>query len=207
MKNHSEEIHNNLTILNFNYRNKNHYYWNCQCICSNIKSIEYYKLISNHTKSCGCMKNKTIAKARIKHGYTIEGKILSEYSSWSNMIARCTNINCKCYNVYGGKGITVCKKWLTFEGFIKDMGNKPNKEYSIDRINGTKGYYKENCRWATKLEQGNNLISNKKVLNIITNEEYTSISEAAKIFNINRTTLTNQLKGKNKNKTNLKLIE
>jgi len=84
------------------------------------------------------------------------------------------------------------------------MGNKPGKEYSIDRIDGTKGYYKENCKWSTKLEQSNNLSSNKKVVDTITGQEYSSISLAARENGIERMTLKSQLRGETKNKTNLK---
>lgn len=72
-----------------------------------------------------------------------------EYSSWSGMISRCKNKNSTSYEKYGGSGIQVCERWLkSFSNFYEDMGERPGLQYSIDRIDGSKGYYKENCRWA-----------------------------------------------------------
>lgn len=80
-----------------------------------------------------------------------------EYKCWCVIKQRCLNPNCSRYDSYGGKGITICKEWEnSFQCFIKDMGYPPNKNYSIDRIDNTKGYCKENCRWATWEEQYKN---------------------------------------------------
>lgn len=88
-----------------------------------------------------------------KHGFTGT----STYCIWNAMKQRCLNINSTSYKFYGEKGITICDKWLSFEGFLEDMGERPSDK-SLDRIDGNKGYYKENCRWATNKEQGYNRI-------------------------------------------------
>lgn len=74
------------------------------------------------------------------------------YVCWNNMIQRCTNENRQDYQYYGGIGITVCSEWYKFKNFLEDMGIKP-KDLTLDRIDVDKGYYKENCRWATRHEQ------------------------------------------------------
>ena len=94
----------------------------------------------------------------IIHGHSVRGNVSSTYRSWLMMKNRCLNSNDSSYLHYGAKGITVCEKWMTFEGFLDDMGNKPlvGEDWSIDRIDGTKGYYKDNCRWATPAQQSLN---------------------------------------------------
>ena len=79
------------------------------------------------------------------------------YYTWSGMKARCLNPKHKNYPKYGGAGITVCEKWLTWAGFLEDMGERPVGK-TLDRIDGKLGYNKSNCRWATKEEQ----IKNRK---------------------------------------------
>lgn len=77
------------------------------------------------------------------------------YDTWRSMVDRCTNKNHRYYHRYGGRGITVCDEWLTFENFFTDMGNPPDG-LSLDRIDNDGGYSKANCRWASKYEQATN---------------------------------------------------
>jgi len=77
------------------------------------------------------------------------------YRCWSNMKNRCFSKNNKYYDRYGERGITVCSDWMEFNGFYKDMGNKP-ENMSLDRIDNNKGYSKENCKWSNIEDQNNN---------------------------------------------------
>lgn len=84
------------------------------------------------------------------------------YSIWCGMRERCLNPNNHAFKYYGGNGITVCDEWVyDFIKFYKDMGEPPSRLHSIDRIDSAKGYAPENCRWATKKQQQNNLKTNR----------------------------------------------
>lgn len=118
-----------------------------------------------------------------KHGMFGTGT----YKSWEQMKQRCLNSNCKVYNRYGGRGITVCKRWLGKNGFInfyRDMGDKP-KNKTLDRIDNNGNYCKKNCRYATYKEQNNNKRSN---ILITYNNKTQSIKQWSEELNINYST-------------------
>ncbi|KKK59795.1 hypothetical protein LCGC14_3030790 [marine sediment metagenome] len=140
-----------LTVIKRVDKNKSrNYRWLCKCDCGKEKIILGYNLKNGHTKSCGCLlkegNNTTHSHSKTK-----------TYHSWHNMIRRCTNFNDLSYHNYGGRGITVCKRWRnSFENFLEDMGEPPTDSHSIDRINNNGNYCRENCQWTTRKEQNRN---------------------------------------------------
>jgi hypothetical protein len=86
----------------------------------------------------------------MKHGDRTKTHRAPEYVSWVQMKQRCSNPNHHAYGRYGARGITVCASWERYENFLADMGRKPSKSHSLDRIDNDRGYSPDNCRWATK---------------------------------------------------------
>lgn len=126
--------------------------WSCRCDCGGEADVAAATLKNGTSKSCGCLTREAIIRRSTTHGQSGS----PTYLTWQGMIARCTNPSHVGYQRYAKKGITVCERWLTsFENFIADMGEKP-KGRSIDRIDNDKGYYPENCRWATAKQQCRN---------------------------------------------------
>jgi len=87
-----------------------------------------------------------------------------EHRAWVHMRQRCNNPNKREYKHYGGRGIRVCARWDSFHNFIADMGERPSRSHSLDRINVDGDYSPDNCRWATQQEQ----VENTRVVRMVT---------------------------------------
>lgn len=136
--------------------------WVCQCECGNIKVVAQKELVGGDTKSCGCIRSEQL-RARNKQGKVNHDKLSvgeqRAYNKWKNMKIRCANPTGKstCY-----VGVTICSTWRDFYTFLSDMGVPP-VGYSLDRVDNTKGYSKDNCRWVKLSEQQKNTRRNRRV--------------------------------------------
>jgi len=155
-----------LTVISFVYFSKHgNATWLCKCNCGKMVNVKAGSLHSNHTKSCGCLKREQASKRSYKHGHSGNRKDAAsvEYNAWTGMVKRCKNPKNRKYKYWGGRGVTVCKRWLnSFPSFLADMGTRPGPGYSIDRIDNDGNYEPGNCRWATAKQQNNNLRPRKK---------------------------------------------
>ena len=130
-----------LLVISNAGRNKwGNIFWNCICDCGSKIVVPGASLSKGSKKGCGCER---------KTG-------TPEYVTWRSMRQRCLNSNDPSYKSYGGRGITICERWKSFESFFTDMGKKPRKELTIERINNDLGYMPSNCKWATRTEQVRN---------------------------------------------------
>lgn len=122
-------------------------YFSCLCSCGNLKEVRSSHLRSSRVRSCGCYRKGS-----------------STHVTWENMLSRCFNQKNKSYKNYGGRGITVCKEWLDYSQFLKDMGERPGPEYSLERKDTNGNYEPDNCIWADWPTQCRNRRSNHMVI-------------------------------------------
>ena len=139
--------------------------WVCVCDCGTRVTVRTCELRNGNTRSCGCLSSELTKRRFVTHGVCTNSRagLPSEYRTWVSMRYRCSNSNCKRWHDYGGRGISVCDRWLNgdghltgFECFFSDMGPKPSPSHSIDRIDNEGNYEPSNCRWATTVEQRHN---------------------------------------------------
>ena len=139
-----------------------HIHYVCLCrACGKEVTIPSYRLKSGASKSCGCSRTKHGHTSRIFKGGTHPIRV------WTEMKRRCLESSHRGFERYGARGITVCDRWLDkdhgFENFFADMGPAP-EGYQLDRIDGTKGYSPENCRWASLETQNSNRSDNIHII-------------------------------------------
>lgn len=132
--------------------------WLAECACTEKNRIVVIgkDLVRGHTRSCGCLPRETTSKIKLQHGESRPET--PEYRAWKAMLTRCGNPNTAAWANYGGRGITVCLRWIdSYDNFLADMGRKPTPRHSLDRYPNNDGNYDPgNCRWATRKEQNLN---------------------------------------------------
>ncbi len=147
------------TVSSSPFKIKAHQFVSCRCDCGTVKPVRVSKLREGTSKSCGCWRNDNLTT----HGMTAKAtrRDSHEYWIWNMIVQRCRNPTVRNWADYGGRGIDVCERWLLFENFYADMGPRPSEKHSIERRDNASGYRKDNCYWATRLEQGKNKRNNR----------------------------------------------
>lgn len=160
--------------------------WRCRCDCGNQCLTQAGNLVSGNSKSCGCQKYA----GRYKHGHAVRDGISREYCAWKSMRSRCFTKSNARYRLYGGRGITVCKRWMDFSSFFADMGPCPDGA-TLDRIDNDGNYEPGNVRWADAATQANNTSRNRK---LTLNGETLSLAQWAMRLGCSTGALCNRLR-------------
>lgn len=153
----------------------------CRCTCGKTKVVQLNNLRNGTSLSCGCLRGEQAAKRETIHGQASVKSETTEYRIWKGIITRCTNPNRPEYPRYGGRGIKVCDRWRTFANFFADMGRRPSKKHSLDRIDNDGDYQPSNCRWATASEQG---LNTRRTIFLEHKGKRLSLAEWASLLNL-----------------------
>ena len=159
--------------------------WTCQCACGKIALVKAASLSNGKSQSCGCLSIQRTKDRNFKHGYTG----LPEFTIWLGIKRRCFNPKFSAYPRYGGSGVTLAPEWMDFARFYKDLGPRPGRGYSIDRIDGARGYEPGNCRWATYAEQNRNT---SRTVWVTYSGKRMALVDAAMEAGISRNTVSNR---------------
>lgn len=162
--------------------------WECRCECGGTKRIRGAHLAKGCVKSCGCLLIERAIEYQTTHGQSKTPL----YRRWRSMRGRCENPNDSEYRNYGGRGITVCSRWMLFEAFSEDMSPSFLPSLEIDRIDTNGNYEPDNCQWVTRRENQRNKRNNHVIefqghkLTLVEWEELTGIKANTILTRIRR---------------------
>lgn len=140
------------TVLSEVERLKSRRMFLARCDCGTERVVASTTMTNGTSQSCGCLRRER-SGGKPRHGHSSQRT--PTYHTWTSMHARCRYPYVRSFEHYGGRGITVCDRWRSFENFLSDMGERP-PDTSIDRIDPDGNYEPSNCRWATAAEQQQN---------------------------------------------------
>lgn len=144
-------------------KRKSFRHFECLCDCGKTIEVSLNSFRSGNSTSCGCYNKQRIVEQFTTHGEgSKKNGLTAEYRTWTEIKKRCNSNTRADRQYYSKKGISVCPEWEnSYEAFLADMGRKPSPKHTLDRIDNSKGYFRENCRWATMAMQTINKTNNR----------------------------------------------
>ena len=182
-----------LTVIDYaGVKGRRRSMWLCQCECGKIIEVDGTHLRSGHSKSCGCISKQLISNVNYKNGLS-NTKLQYAYYNMKN---RCLRKDNNMYQNYGGRGIIVCDEWLGTNGFVNfcnwSISNGYRDGLSLDRIDNSKGYSPNNCRWVDIYTQANNKRNNRFIK---INNEVGTVANMARKYGVDYWNLLHYSKG------------